>query len=345
MTDLLPFSDSIHKYGSCSNECFVLALIYIDRLIQRSNFFLTDLNVHRVVITAILLAAKFFDDAYYNNAYYAKVGGVLVSEMNGLEVDFLFRINFSLHVTTDLFNKYCEELVAHSNGPCATVQQESTHVPVAPVIRQLAFPSQCCGMRTSEVNTFHHGVSQQRNEQYSNGSERQYITPSPPESSAMAASAHRNGVEIMASVPSGGLYSSMQSSPEIATRPSDISNQYMQLANSIPSLAAYPNPIPQHWICSPQPLYNGASTVQSIPLHIHGEQYVVYDKLGYPYGTTLVHHNHAVTVDTGISHDAHQQKGYSHQQHHTDPMYMAPVSEASQQYFMSGHLLTGTSST
>lgn len=112
----LSYPPRIHKYASCSNECFILALIYIDRLIQQSNFLLTELNVHRVVITAVLLAAKFFDDAYYNNAYYAKVGGVLVSEMNGLEVDFLFRINFSLHVTPDVFDKYRAELHVHSTN-------------------------------------------------------------------------------------------------------------------------------------------------------------------------------------------------------------------------------------
>jgi len=107
----------IHKYASCSNECFILALIYIDRLIQRNNFLLTELNVHRVVICAVLLAAKFFDDAYYNNAYYAKVGGVLVSEINGLEVDFLFRINFSLHVTPEEFDKYRVELLQQAHTP------------------------------------------------------------------------------------------------------------------------------------------------------------------------------------------------------------------------------------
>jgi Cyclin len=104
----------IHRYASCSNECFILALIYIDRLIQRNNFLLTELNVHRVIVTSVLLAAKFFDDAYYNNAYYAKVGGVLVSEMNGLEVDYLFRINFSLHATPAEFEKYRSELLSHS---------------------------------------------------------------------------------------------------------------------------------------------------------------------------------------------------------------------------------------
>lgn len=111
--DILNYLERIHKYACCSTECYILALIYIDRLIQSNNFNLSELNVHRVVITAVLLAAKFFDDAYYNNAYYAKVGGVLVSEMNGLEVEFLFRINFSLHVKPEVFKKYQAELVSH----------------------------------------------------------------------------------------------------------------------------------------------------------------------------------------------------------------------------------------
>lgn len=90
---------SIHKYASCSSECFVLALVYIDRLIQRNNVILSSLNVHRIIITrcvcvplisyvpftgcltpcffflvprdSIMLASKFFDDMYFNNAYYA----------------------------------------------------------------------------------------------------------------------------------------------------------------------------------------------------------------------------------------------------------------------------------
>jgi hypothetical protein len=115
------YLERIHKYASCSTECFILALIYIDRLIQRNNFVLSELNVHRVLVTSVLLAAKFFDDAYYNNAYYAKVGGVLTSEMNGLEVEFLFRINFSLHVTPEIFKKYQDELISHAI--CAGMNQ------------------------------------------------------------------------------------------------------------------------------------------------------------------------------------------------------------------------------
>jgi hypothetical protein len=102
----------IYKYASCSPECFVLALVFIDRLIQRNSLLLTSLNVHRVIITAVMLAAKFFDDQYFNNAYYAKVGGVPTNEVNSLELEFLFSINFSLHVPTDVYEKYYGELGA-----------------------------------------------------------------------------------------------------------------------------------------------------------------------------------------------------------------------------------------
>lgn len=147
------YLERIHKYASCSSQCFIMALIYIDRLIQRNNFLLTELNVHRVIVTAVLLAAKFFDDAYYNNAYYAKVGGVLVSEMNGLEVDFLFRINFSLHVTPDLFEQYRAELLSHSGTGCLSLpspqpQYMDQLATVAPVLHQ----AQCLQQQQTLAN-------------------------------------------------------------------------------------------------------------------------------------------------------------------------------------------------
>jgi len=103
----------IHKYASCSPECFVLALVYIDRLQRMQGFVLTELNVHRIVITSVVLAAKFFDDHYFNNAYYAKVGGVLCKEMNELEIEYLLLINFSLHVPTDTYARFYNDLSNH----------------------------------------------------------------------------------------------------------------------------------------------------------------------------------------------------------------------------------------
>ena len=47
---------------------------------------------------------------YYNNAYYAKVGGISTTEMNLLEVDFLFGLSFELNVTPTTFHTYSSYL-------------------------------------------------------------------------------------------------------------------------------------------------------------------------------------------------------------------------------------------
>ena len=105
----------IQKYAGCTTESFVLCLVYIDRIIQKNkNYAISSLNVHRLLITAVMLAAKFSEDTYYNNAYYAKIGGVPCEELNKLELEFLFLVNFSLNVTAEVFEKYRLELVRHT---------------------------------------------------------------------------------------------------------------------------------------------------------------------------------------------------------------------------------------
>lgn len=56
------YIERIFKYSNCSNSCFVVAYIYIDRFLQRTGICLTSLNVHRLLITSILVAAKYMED-------------------------------------------------------------------------------------------------------------------------------------------------------------------------------------------------------------------------------------------------------------------------------------------
>ncbi|PIA30762.1 hypothetical protein AQUCO_05400100v1 [Aquilegia coerulea] len=110
------YIERIFKYSSCSPSCFVVAHIYMDRFLQRGNVHLTSLNVHRILITSVMVAAKFLDDAFFNNAYYAKVGGVTTAEMNRLEIKFLFSLDFRLQVTVDAFRRHCLHLEKEANG-------------------------------------------------------------------------------------------------------------------------------------------------------------------------------------------------------------------------------------
>ncbi|KAA8545103.1 hypothetical protein F0562_019887 [Nyssa sinensis] len=110
------YIERIFKYSGCSTSSFVVAYIYINKLLQWMNVYLTSLNIHRLLITSVMLAAKFLDDECHNNAYYAKIGGISTTEMNELEMKFLFGMAFRLHVTVETFDKYCLELEEEAKG-------------------------------------------------------------------------------------------------------------------------------------------------------------------------------------------------------------------------------------
>ncbi|XP_038906836.1 cyclin-U4-1-like [Benincasa hispida] len=104
---LQSYLERIFKYANCSNSCFIVAYVYLDRFAQRQPLLpINSYNVHRLLITSVLVAAKFMDDSCYNNAFYARVGGISTREINFLEVDFLFGLGFHLNVTPTTFHTY-----------------------------------------------------------------------------------------------------------------------------------------------------------------------------------------------------------------------------------------------
>lgn len=113
------YLERMRKYFHCSVECFVLSLIYFDRLIQNADYVANSYNIHRLLLASVVTAAKFFDDSYYVNSYYASVGGVSLEELNELEISFLFTIRFGLHVDCDEYQHYHNEIYNHvASGQC-----------------------------------------------------------------------------------------------------------------------------------------------------------------------------------------------------------------------------------
>ncbi|XP_022727969.1 cyclin-U3-1-like isoform X2 [Durio zibethinus] len=126
------YIDRIFNYAGCSPSCFLVAYIYVDRFVQQTDVHLTSLNVHRLLITSVMVAAKFIDDAFFNNAYYARVGGVSTAELNRLEMKFLFTLDFRLKVNVNTFQRYCAQL-----------QKESSES------HQIEWPIRACGIKES----------------------------------------------------------------------------------------------------------------------------------------------------------------------------------------------------
>jgi hypothetical protein len=70
------YAERIYRYAGCSPACFVAAYVYLDRLARRTCFCSEDdeeepgaavvgvdsYSVHRLLITSVMVAAKFMDD-------------------------------------------------------------------------------------------------------------------------------------------------------------------------------------------------------------------------------------------------------------------------------------------
>ena len=66
------YLDRIYKYTNCSPACFVVGYIYIDRLVHRHpGSVVVSLNVHRLLVTSIMVAAKILDDVYVPVTYFS----------------------------------------------------------------------------------------------------------------------------------------------------------------------------------------------------------------------------------------------------------------------------------
>jgi hypothetical protein len=167
----------IAKYFQCSNECFVLCLVYIDRIVKlHPEFTISNLNIHRLLVTSIMLAVKFFDDVYYSNSYYARVGGVKTKEVNGLEAQFLQLIDWKLHVSPQEYDQYRNHVYVAVTGvappgapPSATPQigmggstsyQPPTGEAPYPVPADGAAPFPSSGAGGASPNTGHGGYQQ-----------------------------------------------------------------------------------------------------------------------------------------------------------------------------------------
>ncbi|GAA0151263.1 hypothetical protein Leryth_027542 [Lithospermum erythrorhizon] len=105
------YLERIFRYTKAGPSVFVVAYVYIDRFCQLfPDFRISPRNVHRLLITTILVASKYVEDMNYRNSYFARVGGVTTKEMNKLELEFLFMIGFKLHVNVSVYQSYCSHL-------------------------------------------------------------------------------------------------------------------------------------------------------------------------------------------------------------------------------------------
>ncbi|ORZ18935.1 cyclin-domain-containing protein [Absidia repens] len=70
---ILAYLTRILKFAPFSNEALLSLLVYFDRIALKQQYAVNSFNVHRLLITSVVVASKFTSDVYYPNSRYAKV--------------------------------------------------------------------------------------------------------------------------------------------------------------------------------------------------------------------------------------------------------------------------------
>lgn len=69
----------ILKYCPCANECLIAILVYFDRMTQPDPklglkpLHIDSYNIHRLIITGLMISSKLYSDVFFTNTRYAKV--------------------------------------------------------------------------------------------------------------------------------------------------------------------------------------------------------------------------------------------------------------------------------
>ncbi|KAF9544415.1 hypothetical protein EC957_012119 [Mortierella hygrophila] len=104
-----------------------------------NGFRVNSFNIHRLLITCLMVAAKFTSDLFYSNARYAKVGGLSLPELNQLELVFLFTTQFDLNVKEEELQRVGDALLKFKNRETTTSDsQVSLPAPPAAIAAQVA---------------------------------------------------------------------------------------------------------------------------------------------------------------------------------------------------------------
>ena len=101
-----------------STNVIVCALIYVDRLSCKNNFFLTKnnsfkcvkINNYRLIITAFLVSEKVMQDQPTPMKYFTKFSRISAPEIKELEAEFLKLINYDLCISEEEFYRYLKNL-------------------------------------------------------------------------------------------------------------------------------------------------------------------------------------------------------------------------------------------
>ncbi|KAI9221461.1 cyclin PHO80-like protein, partial [Blastocladiella britannica] len=131
---LATYAERLARYAPAPPAVWIAALVAIDRIANAPatpassssasassasllpSVVVCSANVHRLLLVAFVVASKAHSDVFYSNRHLARVGGVPLTELNALEIEYLFLGGFSVNVSRSEFARYAHRLAAYANA-------------------------------------------------------------------------------------------------------------------------------------------------------------------------------------------------------------------------------------
>ena len=105
------YVERIAKFSGCSPCCFVAALVYLDRIFrQLPDLCLNSRTLQRLVLVAVMEAAKYLEDEPCGSQRWAKIGELTLQELYMLELDFLGALGFNLWIYREEYDRFAATL-------------------------------------------------------------------------------------------------------------------------------------------------------------------------------------------------------------------------------------------
>jgi len=134
------FLSAIVQAFQLSSECCAVAFIYIDRFTRmHPKFAITFTNVHRFLLTSLVVAAKYYEDVRHSNLSFAVHFGLSAKQMSGMELYFVRGLNWALYVSQQECEE-CVQMMLEWGGQPVQPRAEPAKQAVAPRVRSTTRP-------------------------------------------------------------------------------------------------------------------------------------------------------------------------------------------------------------